>query len=297
MQARISGPFLIALAALLWATDSIFRLPAAQALDATIIVFIEHALVVLILFIPLLFVYGRKLFDFELREWLTLVLLGAGASAIATLWFTASFRYVNPSVAILLQKLQPAMVILLAYGFLGERPARRYYGWAALALFAAIWLSFPDLSFPSFLQLDLRSVGVLYSLGAATLWAIATVGGRFLAKRADAVVITFWRFVFGLIALSILVLIQGNTIPWQTLESPEMLRNLLYMSLVPGLLAMLLYYFGLKRTPASVATFVELLFPVGAVILNTLILKLPLQPIQLVSGSLLLFAVYRLSRN
>ena len=42
------------------------------------------------------------------RRWLAVAFCGAGGSALATILFTASFHYVNPSVTILLQKLQPA---------------------------------------------------------------------------------------------------------------------------------------------------------------------------------------------
>jgi drug/metabolite transporter (DMT)-like permease len=72
---------------------------------------------------------------------------------------------------------------------------------------------------------------------------------------------------------------------------------LLYMGLVPGMLAMLLYYRGLATTSASVAAFVELIFPVSAVALNTWVLKAPLQPVQLVAGAILLIAVFNLSRS
>jgi len=71
--------------------------------------------------------------------------------------------------------------------------------------------------------------------------------------------------------------------------------NLLYMALVPGLGAMLLYYAGMKRTPALVVTFVELLFPVGAVILNWIFLDSPLSMFQVAAAAALLLAVTRIS--
>jgi drug/metabolite transporter (DMT)-like permease len=294
---KLPGPLLIGIASLLWATDALFRLPAIHALDATFIVFVEHALGVLLLLPALALGRRARLFRLSAVEWVALMLIGAGASALATVLFTASFQFVNPSVAILLQKLQPAMVILMAHLFLGERPARFFFGWAAVALLAAVWLSFPDLAFPSFLHIDMRSRGVLLSLAAAGLWAGATVGGRFLAPRLDAAVITFWRFVFGLLVLGALLMMRRTGLPSASTVSPEMVRSLIYMSLFPGLLAMLLYYQGLQRTSASVATFVELLFPVGAVLLNTFVLKLPLESVQLLAGCVLLFAVARLSRD
>ena len=40
------------------------------------------------------------------------------------------------------------------------------------------------------------------------------------------------------------------------------------LALVPGLLAMLLYYRGLRTTPAPIATFAELAFPATALVVN-----------------------------
>jgi drug/metabolite transporter (DMT)-like permease len=58
---------------------------------------------------------------------------------------------------------------------------------------------------------------------------------------------------------------------------------------------MLIYYRGLSRTPASVSTFIELVYPIGAVILNTAFLHTPLVPIQIIAGLILTFAVAMIS--
>ncbi len=293
-----AGPLLVGFAAILWATDALFRLPAVQSLDATLIVLIEHVIVVLAL-LPAMFLPHRRaqLLDFTRRQWSALILIGAGGSALATVLFTESFELVNPSVAILLQKLQPVMVVLMAYQFLGERPSRKFYLWSSLALVSAAMLSFPEMGLTAALQseLDLKSVGALYALGAAGLWAAATVAGRSVAQKSDYLVITFWRFVFGLFALTIIYSFQEEAVPWNTLRDFQMARWLLYMAFVPGLAAMVAYYAGLKRTPASVATIAELLFPVSAVILNALVLDISLEPMQMLAGALLIFAVTMIS--
>jgi drug/metabolite transporter (DMT)-like permease len=43
---------------------------------------------------------------------------------------------------------------------------------------------------------------------------------------------------------------------------------LILLALVPGLLALSIYYRGLRSTPASLATLAELAFPVSAITLN-----------------------------
>jgi DME family drug/metabolite transporter len=297
MRARF-GPLMVGTASVLWATDALFRFPTVGAIDPVFIVLSEHLIGSLILAPFLALKDGAGLWKLTPRQWTALGLIGAGGSALATVLFTASFVHVNPSVAILLQKLQPVLVVLLSWAFLGERPGRSFALWASVALLAALWLSFPDLDF-GFLRgrLDFRSQGVLYAGGSALLWAVSTVLGKAVLQGVSPSIATFWRFCFGLVTLATLQLASGSRVPLEALHDTRILEALLYMAVVPGVVAMLAYYEGLKRTPASVTTFIELIFPVGAVALNTIFLHTTLEPVQLAAGGILLFAVTMLSRG
>jgi drug/metabolite transporter, DME family len=290
-----SGVAFVALASLLWATDSLVRMPSSAVLDPTLIVLIEHALAIA-LFLPWIMVKRREgLTSLTGTQWAALGFSGVGASAAATVLFTASFRYVNPSVAILLQKLQPVIAVLAARVLLKEDPPRRFYGWAAVAFAAALVLSFPDLQLPSLSGQDVRSRGVLYAFSAAALWALATAAGKLALRGVQPAAATFWRFVFGLVALTAFWAIAPVAPPAGALR--ELAFPLLYLSLVPGLLAILIYYTGLSRTTASASTFAELLFPLGAVALNAAFLHIPLEPVQLMAGAVLLVAVTGIARQ
>ena len=296
MSSKLMGPFLIAIAALLWATDALFRLPTMSELTPTFIVLMEHLICVLVLLPWMFFKMRKELFKLSFTEWSASALIGIGGSAAATIFFTASFRYINPSVAILLQKLQPILVTLLAILILGERPQGSFYGWAALAIFAGLIISFPNFHFGFVTSgIDLHSKGVSYALIAAGLWGISTIAGKVMLKKTPPSVVTFWRFAFGLLALVGLTFISGEAIPFSVLSQTHTLQALAYMGLVPGLIAMTAYYRGLQTTPATTTTYVELIFPIGAVILNTYFLKIPLDPVQTVGGVLLLVAVTNLS--
>ena len=293
---NLHGPFLVGMAAFLWATDALVRYPAIETIDPGVIVFVEHVLAVLILLPWILYRYRNQLFALNKREWLSAMFSGAAGSAIATLFFTASFRYINPSVAVLLQKLQPIMVVVIAYLLLGERPAKKFFIWGLVALAAGIVLSFRDFNFNFLSQgFNLHSVGIQYAFGAALIWAASTVSGKFLLKKTPPTLAAFWRFFFGFIAVTLLLGLSNKMPSIHIFESSNTVFFLIYLSLIPGLWAMLTYYNGLAKTPASVTTFVELLYPIGAVILNTIFLHTPLEPIQTIAGIVLLFAVTMLS--
>ncbi|MCC7441358.1 MAG: EamA family transporter [Bdellovibrionales bacterium] len=294
---KLWGPLLVAAAASLWATDALFRFPALQSLSPVTLVLAEHTIALLAL-LPWVFWRRHTVLDLNWKEWIAAIVTGAGGSALATVMFTASFKYVNPSVAILLQKLQPVLTVLLAFLILGDRPRLAFFAWAPLALLAGLVISFPELDF-RFLVTDLEfnphSRGVIYALGAAGIWAASTVAGKVLLKRIPSMRGTFWRFWFGWVALLGLQLFGEIETSWKSFTDFALLQTVGYMALGPGLGAVVFYYLGLKRTHASTATFVELVFPVAAVVLNTFFLDLPLLPVQVLAGALLLLSVTQIS--
>lgn len=294
MLSKVWGPLLVGTAAFLWATDTLFRVPMVSHINPAFIVFGEHLIGVLVLTPWVLLKHRKELLGLGFVPACALIVIGAGGSGLGTVLFTAAFQYAHPSIVILLQKIQPVIVVLLAAVFLGERPAPGFFAWALVALLAGVVLSFPDFDFHFVAGgLDLKSTGVLYSLIAASLWAVSTVVGKAILAQIAPALVTFWRFVFGFAGLGIVVGLSGARLPIGEFSHPEALRSLFYMALIPGLLSMVLYYQGLKRTPASVATFAELVFPISAVVINTFFLNAPLSYVQLGAAAVLLFAVTR----
>ena len=72
--------------------------------------------------------------------------------------------------------------------------------------------------------------------------------------------------------------------------------RLLLLALVPGLLGLLLYYRGLERTPASIATFAELAFPATALVVNYLALGATIDATQAVGFCVLWITIALLHR-
>jgi len=143
-QMAVWGPALVFIAAMLWASDAPFRLHLTQSLSSKFIVLGEHFFDCLVA-VPILFFCWKDIRNFSWREWLAVLFVGIGGSALGSVFFTQAFHYVNPSVAILLQKVQPLIAILLAWTVLGEKLHPRFWVWCMLALFGAYLVSFPNL--------------------------------------------------------------------------------------------------------------------------------------------------------
>lgn len=298
------GPALVFLAAMFWATDAPFRAQLTEGLPSTFIVFGEH-LFALLIAVPVLIYFRHELARFSMREWGALLLIGIGGSALASIAFTQAFHYVNPSVAVLLQKIQPLIVIALAGIMLRETFPRIFWVWAGVALFGAYLISFPQL-IPQLYAGEVfnpNAIGVLLSLTAAILWGASTVMGKYILRSASFQTVTALRFIIAFIFLGCLNIYQGTFASIGTVS----VRDWAFMGIVAlasGVFSLFLYYYGLQYTKASIATIAELGYPLAAVVVNAYFIAGIAQPgttLGLYLGQwfgalLLLFALYMLSR-
>ena len=282
---------------MLWATDAPFRYHLTQNLGASFIVLAEHAVNVLLI-LPFIFLGWKEIKNLDWRQWLAMLVIGIGASAVASILFTKAFSFVNPSVAIVLQKLQPLIVICLATSFLKERLGKRFWLWAILALVGAYIISFPDFK-PQLYYGEAwnpNTVGVLLALGAAALWGLGTVLGRYLLGTAMSFkTVTALRFLIAFLFLAVLSIRSGALETMREITSTDILF-IIIIAITSGFTSLFLYYRGLENTRASVATLAELGFPFLAVIVNAAVLGFFLKPVQIAGMILLLLAVWRLSK-
>ncbi|MCX4471561.1 DMT family transporter [Micromonospora sp. NBC_01655] len=265
LASRASGDrtWLVAVAASLWGFSGLLREPLSRQLPALSVVLAEHVVLVLLVS-PWLIPAVRSLLRSSVRTKLAVLVIGAGSSALATTLFTAAFRLGDPITPQVLQKLQPALAIVLAAALLGERVSRRFPLFAVPAVVGAWLLAFPD---PLGVQPRGLAAAAL-ATGAAALWAAGTVLGRMVSAELSFLHITTLRFTVGLVTLATFA-----AATWTPVTVPvELVPRLALLAAVPGLLALSLYYHALRRTPASNATLAELAFPLTAAVVGLALL-------------------------
>lgn len=292
-----SKAWIVALASFLWAGDAPFRKPLlVGGLGVGFVSFLEH------LFNSLASLPGllRRRSDFRsltAKQWLGLIYIGAGASALGAILYVqgAVVMNYNFTVAALLQKLQPLFAITLAVVFLKERLTKKFWVLALPALFGAYLVTF-GLTSPQSLWSGgshVSFVGPLLAIGAAALWAGGTVVGRGLMTKVNLNLVNGLRFVFGLLFL------LGYVLVFEKMQFPEMTglywRNVFIIAMLTGFFALLLYYYGLKSTRASVATLMELGYPLALTAVNWIFLGITLSAAQIAGGVILLAAITLLS--
>jgi drug/metabolite transporter (DMT)-like permease len=286
------GPWLVTFAATLWALDAPFRKYLTVDLSSTSIVLMEH-LMVAVCVLPLFLRRLGELRNLGWKEWFAVLFIGIGGSALATILFTQSFHYLNPTVAILLQKTQPLIAILLAAVILREHVSRTFWVWAAVALGGAYLISFPDLK-PAGFAWTPDTRGTLLALGAAVLWGGSTVFGRFALRRVSFQMTTSLRFLSAVLFLPFLSLYEG-TLHEVAAASAADWFFVFMTAILAGLVSLLIYYYGLRTTKASIATMCELAYPFASTIVNWAVLGATLAPMQIAGGGVLLVAIARLT--
>jgi DME family drug/metabolite transporter len=256
------GPLFVAVAAALWGADALLRRPLAQSTTAATIVFGEH-IVLVAATLPFLLGALVAVWKAGPRYVAAAIVVGAGASALATILFTEAFvRGSDPVTPVVLQKVQPLVAVIGARLILGEHPRKNFF-WFLLGGLAGAWLiAFPD---PNHISAH-GLTPVLLALGAAVLWAMGTVLGRLLTTRISFQHVTALRFAFGLPASALAVLVLGAP----AFPSGHDFLWIAALALVTGLVALSLYYYGLQRTPAVTASLAELAFPVSATLVGYL---------------------------
>lgn len=285
MPGRVPGVLLVAIAASLWGSDAIFRrFLTVGDLSASVIVLLEHAILV-VLTLPLLLRVGPALKRFNAGDWVSVLLIGGGASVLATTLFTKAFSYGDFIAPALLQKLQPVIAVLLAAVILGERLMARYWFFFAGGLLGAFLIAFPD---PGRISITQRSAALL-GISAAALWGMGTVLGRRLTPKVPFGQLTALRFAIGLPIGAAIVGVQGN---FGTVGSigGQQWWAILWLAMIPGGAGLLIYYRGLGRTSASAATLGELAFPLTALVYGWVFLGQELDFVQL-TGVVILVGV------
>ena len=291
------GAWLVFFAAMLWATDAPFRVHLTKELPSSFIVLAEHFVDVLFV-LPILWWKRHELAKLNAKEWVAVLVIAVGSSALASIAFTKAFSYVNPSVAILLQKLQPLIAIGLAYSLLKEQLRTRFWVWAGLAITGAYLISFPTLKPQLFIgeTLNPNTIGVGLALTAAVLWGAGTVMGKIVLNKASFQVMTSLRFVLAFVFLLAMNLVQKTIPPLGSVTAKDWLY-IVIIAITSGVVSLFIYYRGLSYTKASIATLAELGFPLAAVLVNYTFLQDKLVLGQILGMAVLLFSVFQLGKQ
>ncbi len=294
MLKNYTGPIFILIAATLWAFDGLIR-QHLYSLPPITIIFFEHLFGLVILF-PFIYKY---LFQTKIsnRDWWLIILISVLSGLLGTLWFTTALgkvHFISISVVFLLQKLQPIFAITTARIFLKERLDKRYIKWAVLAIIAAYFVTFKN-GYVNFATGEGTIIAALYALGAAFAWGSSTTFSKMLLTNVNAKLSTFYRFLITVVVALPLLLLFGKG---SSLSAPtaSQFGFLALIAVSTGMVALLIYYKGLAKTPVHISTILELTFPFIAIMLDMIVNHTVLSPSQWIAAIVLVYSIYKIAR-
>lgn len=260
----------IIIAAILWSLDWILIRPQFYNFSPISIVFLEHLLWAIVLS-PFLILWFKKIKTMKKKDFISLFWVCLFGSLIWSLAITEAFfsayRWsVTISTIIVLQKLQPMFALFLASFILKEKLSKRFYFWATISIISVYFIAFWDLWMDIF-NVNLFKLPAFYAIIAAFGFGSSTVFWKSLVDDLWFQLTTSLRFALTSLLAFIVFLVFWNFIDYQnfTIIHWELMWIIVFTTWA---WALFLYYFGLKKIPASAATIFELAWPLSAILFD-----------------------------
>lgn len=293
----IIGAIAVSLASMMWGFDGVVLTPRLYNLNVVYVVFVLHLIPFLIMNIFLHKEY-RHLKSFTSQDYLTFFLVALLGGAIGTLaivkaLFLIDFRHLT--VVVLLQKLQPVFAIALAVFLLKERLKNKFILWASVAVVASYFLVF-GFNLPDFNTGANTIYAALYSLLAAFSFGCSTVFSKKILLKYSFYTGTFYRYGFTTLIMLIFVSVAGKFNQF-SVTTNENWMFFLIIAFTTGSGAIFLFYYGLVRIRAIIATICELFFPISAIFFDYIINGKILSPVQWVAAVIMIFSIIKLNEQ
>ena len=295
MLNRVLPSVAVICAALLWSVDGFLRQDLYN-LSSLVIVALEHLIGALI-FLPFLFKSASKLKLLDRRGWISIFWVSICGGLLGTYFYTKALGYVyyiDLSVVVLIQKLQPLFAISLASIILKEKLSKRFIFLASTAILGGYLTTFGN---KPFLFLDNKSIiASLFALLASFCWGSSTVLGKTALKQIPFELVTCIRLIVtGAVAL-LIITSSGNFSDIYSL-SIENYKIIIIIVFTSGSTALSIYYYGLQNLAASHTTIYELVWPLSAILLDWLMKGKTLSLTQMIGAIILVSSMIILTRE
>ncbi len=268
-----SGYGEIITASVLWGLAGILA-KMITGMPAQSIIFYRVAFASIIIFIFLLTSSNLNLI--KLGDKKMYLLLFAILQAATMMAYFVSLLNASVPVAVLLLYTAPVYVTLFSPWLLKESSTKK--GIIALVFSFAGVVLIVD---PGKLEFSMYSIGILAGIISGIAYAFQIMTSKYLSARYSGYTQAFWGFV-----IATLILLPVGMMPLDMV-----FRNMDYLVLLaifPTILAVSLYFNGLKKVRAQSASILGLIEPVSAVILAVLILGEQISTPELIGGALIL---------
>ena len=282
-------------AAILWSLDGYIR-QNLFALPSFLIISLEHVIGAIIFF-PLLFKGWKEIYTLSQRGWISVLWISICGGVLGTFFYTKALSYVeyiDLSVVVLLQKLQPFFAIALAAIILREKITKRFFILALTAVVGGYLITFGNNPIANWN--DKTIIAALLALLAAFSWGSSTVLGKHALNQISFMTITALRLTITA-AITLFIIISNSQYELITEMSFTNWSYIILIVISSGSIALFIYYYGLNHLPASHVTIYELFWPLSAVTIDWFIYERVMTAYQFIGAIILLTSIILLSNE
>lgn len=207
----------------------------------------------------------RRPFPRGRRTWVTLGIVGLGATGLGFLGMFHAAEFVSPGLATVIANAQPLLAAMLGVVWLGERLAK--IGWGGLLIgFAGILV----IALPSLVggAQDGTAMGFAYILLAAVGVTVSNVAIKSIAGQVDAFFAMGFQMLIGSVPLAVTALIfeDQTAIQWTS----EFVMSLFGLALFGSALVYWLWFLVLEAVELSRAIVFSFLVPIFGLTIGAL---------------------------
>ena len=282
-------------AAILWSLDGYIR-QNLFSLPSFLIISLEHVIGAII-FIPLLIKGWAEIYTLSQRGWISVLWISICGGVLGTFFYTKALSYVeyiDLSVVVLLQKLQPFFAIALAAIILREKITKRFFILAVTAVVGGYLITFGNNPIANWN--DKTIIAALLALLAAFSWGSSTVLGKHALNQISFMTITALRLTITA-AITLFIIISNSQYELITEMSFTNWSYIILIVISSGSIALFIYYYGLNHLPASHVTIYELFWPLSAVTIDWFIYERVMTAYQFIGAIILLTSIILLSNE
>lgn len=229
-------------------------------------------------YVCLLLISHRRIFAANLKDELTFVICGLVAGSVYFISENVALEYTLVSNVSLITSLSPLITVLITgVIYRNSRPSQSAYIGSAVA-FVGVGLVIFNSSF----NLSVNPIGDMLALLAAVCWAAYSIMLKPLNVHYDARFITRKVFFYGVLTALPFLSVNPHITPLSRLCQPDVLLNLLFLSLVCSLGCYLLWAISVIHIGALKTSNYLYFQPVVTLIFSMILLG---EKITLIGGS------------
>ena len=282
MNLRFKGYGEIITASILWGFAGILA-KKVIGMSAQSIIFYRVTFAFLILFI--IFSISGSMKKIKLGDKRKYLILFSILQITTMLTFFISIIKASVSVAVLLLYTAPVYITLLSPLLLEEKSTK--LGWFALVLSISGILLIVE---PVKIEISQYSLGIIAGILSGISYAFQIMTSKYISTTYSGYSQAFWSFL-----IAMLILLPAGIVPLDLVS--RNLSYLLLLAIFPTILAVSLYFNGLKYLKASSASILGLIEPLSAVILAILILNEKISIPIILGGALILAGAAIVTKN